>query len=343
MDRLVLGPAPVGLLGLGLVGDHHELVRGDPRHALGRAVDDLAVGVPRQCVRRARARDLPARRGQPADPQRRGDLRYDRNPITADRDAAVVLERDGLRQLDGAEPFPLVRSPPEDVHPPAAGNAAFRSSPAPVALTQPEQVGLPLAADAGQSLDALVRPVEREVQPGLAGVAEPGVVLLHLGHVPRPAPRQRFDQDVVAAVPRVVGDVLEAGTMALVLPDDVVGLGRGRYLGADPRDMRQVVEDDVEHPVLGQHAAGFKPGIEHPVEDVEDLRLPDQLKLLHRGVRGHHRRPPGVVPSAFRPRGRQGVRGRGSMMAGNPAAFPRGVAALSRSSCWRALSYRIRT
>src|SRR5213079_1842833 len=128
---------------------------------------------------------------------------------------------------------PLPVAAPEDVDPPAAGHAALVASPAPVALAQAEQVGLPVAAYAGQALQALVRPVEREVEPGLADIAETGVVLLHLGHVRPVVAGQRLDQDVEAAVPRVVGDVLEAAAVPLLLPDHGVGRGRRGQLGAD--------------------------------------------------------------------------------------------------------------
>jgi len=226
MDRLVLCPEPVIVLRLGLVRNYDQLVRCYPGHSLGRPVHDAAISIPRQRVGGARVRDPPAVRRHAAEPQRRGRLGYHRDPVAVHRDAAVVLEQHRFWQPDLAYAVPVAAAAPEHLDPPASRDTALRASPAPVALTQPEQVCLPLPVHARQAFQALIRPVKREVQPGAADIAEVGVVFLHRGHELRAAAAQRFDQHVEAARPRVVRDVLEAAAVAFLLHDHVIVAGR---------------------------------------------------------------------------------------------------------------------
>ena len=79
--------------------------------------------------------------------------------------------------------------------------------------------------------------------------------------------------------------------MALMLLDDLVRPGRCREFRTDEGDVRQVIEDDVEHAVLSEHAACFQPRIQPPAEEVGDLHLLEQFKLHFRCLRGSHGRP----------------------------------------------------
>ena len=135
MDRLVLCPAPVILLWLGLIRDHDDLVRCDPRHSLDRPVGDAAIGCPRERVAGARAGDLPAGRCEAAEPERRGDLGYDRDAVSSHGNAAVVLEQNRFRQPDLADAVPVAAAALEYLDPAASGDAAVRAAFAPVALT----------------------------------------------------------------------------------------------------------------------------------------------------------------------------------------------------------------
>src|SRR6266700_1079829 len=69
--------------------------------------------------------------------------------------------------------------------PSAAGSTPLSATFAPIALAEREQVALHLAFHPGQALQALVLPVKREVEPGIADIAEAGVVLLHHRHASR--------------------------------------------------------------------------------------------------------------------------------------------------------------
>src|SRR5580700_7995002 len=134
MDRLVLCPAPLILPWLGLIRDHDDLVWCDPGHSLDRPVGDAAIRCPRERVAGARASDLPAGRCEPAEPERRGDLGYDCDPVSSHGNAAVVLKQHRFWQPDLTDAVPVAAAALECVDPAASGDAALRAAFAPVAL-----------------------------------------------------------------------------------------------------------------------------------------------------------------------------------------------------------------
>ncbi len=79
---------------------------------------------------------------------------------------------------------PPLRGAGEDLDPASARPPAGFALQAQVALAQAEQERLSRAMDARQALEALVRPMEREVEPRARDVPEAVVVLAHLGHEP---------------------------------------------------------------------------------------------------------------------------------------------------------------
>ena len=95
-----------------------------------------------------------------------------------------------------------------------------------------------------------------------------------------------------------------------------------RRLATEARDIGQIVKDDVEKTILGNRPARFEARIYLPAQYFVDLRFMEQKKLLHAYA----------------------LPGSGSIFAGNAAvASPRGIVFLSSCSCFRALSYLIRT
>ena len=330
-------PDPFPGTGLDLVGDHDHPIVTQPRHALDRTVDGPTAGVGREPEDGSLVGDLVdevrAVSAQAADPQRRGRLRHHREPVTDERDAAVVLELERARQPDGAgvDPAAARTRLGEHLDPAAARPSSRRPAPAPVALAHGQQTGPAVAAQAGQPLQALVRVGQREVQPVAAQVAQGTVELVHLGLVgPRPD-RQRLDQREEPIGAGIVGDVLEARGLAALLGEDAV-LGRaGDQTRTQPDDVGQVVEDDVEAVVLREHAAGLQPPAGGSVERLDQL---DQLRLaLEAKLDARAGAPP-----------RSGPRGQWLERSGEvraPGAC--GRSRRSRASCSRARSRRMRT
>ena len=259
---------------LGPVGDDHHLVLAQPGHALHGAVADPAPLVAREEVRRPGVEQLPARRGQAPDPEGRRLLRHDRHPVAGDADAAVVGEPQARREVDRRDALPL-RGGPRRTRAggrrPGAGPAL---PPRPRLPSQsPSRYGAAGPTDAGQALEALVGPLQRDVEPSRRQRPQVAVELVDLGHEPGPAPH-RLDQKEEPPVGRVVGDVLVADR-AVRLPDQ----RRPRVARAQPRvdpgDVRQVVEDHPVPAVVGEHTAGLVPAA--AVSDqVGDLGLRQQ-------------------------------------------------------------------
>jgi hypothetical protein len=167
-----------------------------------------------------------------------------------------------------------------------------------------------------------VRPLQRKVEPGIRLVTKAFVILLNLRHEAPTASGQRFDQHVEAIRQIIVGDVLETPAVPMFLRDEMIlGVVAGES-ATEARDVGQIVEDDVENTVFGKHPARLEARIHLPAQYVVDLRFMEQKKLLHAQI----------------------LPGNGSIVAGNAAATsPRGIVFLSSCSCFRALSYLIRT
>ena len=194
VDRLVHGSAALGFLRLGLVGYDDDAVFRQPRDSLDGAVHALAILVPGKLVDAEVIGDAPFGLRQPADPQRRGVLRDDAEPITSVRQAAVVLERQRFRQADRVDVLPSFSTAGKHLNPSAARATAGGSCPAAVPFAQPEEVGLAPAVEARQALQALVQRWKREVEPRARDVSEAAVVLAHL-RAETAAARNRLDEN----------------------------------------------------------------------------------------------------------------------------------------------------
>src|ERR1022692_2837622 len=234
----------------------------------------------------------------------------------------------------------MARAAVKDLYPPAAGDAALGASFAFVAFAKPKQVAPPIAVHARQALQALVGPVEREVQPCRRHITEVSVVLLHFGHEALRPPGQGFDQHIEAIGLAIVCDVLKSSAVAVVLLDDAVAL-RAQEPGADARDAGQVVENDVEGAVFGEDPARLEPGIKLVAKYVTDLCFPQQFQLTGLRLHGVHF----LASSVRRTGGRSAhaCRGSVSISTGKSAAPARGIVFLRSSSCRPALSRLMRT
>ena len=201
----------------------------------------------------------------------------------------VVVSDKRARQPEGAGVVPAAARTRlgEHLDPAAARSASRRPAEAPVALAEGQQTGPAVPAQAGQSLQALVRVGQREFQPVAAQVAQGTVELVHLGLVGPRAGRQSLDQREEPIGAGIVGDVLEALGLTAVLGEETVRGRAGDQARTQPCDVGQVVEHDVHRAVLGEHPAGLQPPAGGPAEQLDELRLVLQAQLGGRRATPH--------------------------------------------------------
>src|SRR4051794_5212165 len=136
----------------------------------------------------------------------------------------------------------------------AASLASALAGAAAIPFTQRQQVLGSGVADGGEAFHAGVALLERHFDP--AAPLEPPLVVALVDHrlVAAVGMLLRLDQQVEAPPGRAVGDVLVAVAVAAAAEP---GVARrfGRQAGIDPRDLADVVEDDVIRAVLPDDAA----------------------------------------------------------------------------------------
>src|SRR6185503_12633971 len=188
----------------------------------------------------------------------------------------VVLELHRARQLDAGDRPPQRALSPKNQDPAAAGFASFAARAAAVAFAQREQVILTALAHDGQSLEAGVALLEREVHPAAPLELRRFVALVDLRLEGAVRVLLGFDQQVEAARARVPRDVLVPVALARAT-EPAVRLPSGLEAAMDPRHAADVVEDDVVVRALGDHAAGLEhAALGRRLQEIRQLVLLDQ-------------------------------------------------------------------
>ena len=263
---------------------------GQPCHPFDRPVDGVAGSVRGEAVDHTVVHDRPRVRRELPDPHGRRLLREHRHPVVGDADRAVVVEPQGLGQVDRRHGPPALVVLHEHVDPATSVPPPGLAGQAAVALQQSQQVDGVSAAQDLQALDPLVHLDQRHVDP-LGGDRSP--VPVELGDQRARGLRAgmpSLDDDVEVPAGLVVGDVLDVGQVRRHCdqPRGRIGNGQARV---EARDQREVVEDHPQPPLGANHATALQPlrvkpalpalAGQHVGQQVGELGLSHDLQRPH--------------------------------------------------------------